>query len=103
MNIAKIQNDADYDSVVESISSSTNSSDAEKILAQKAEATQTIVDAVRQRGDAALAEFTTKFDNTDLSPDQFEVTQNEINAAFNEVDPDLIASLKKAHANINGS
>lgn len=100
MNIAKIQNDADYDSVVESISSSTNSSDAEKILAQKAEATQTIVDAVRQRGDAALAEFTTKFDNTDLSPDQFEVTQNEINAAFNEVDPDLIASLKKAHANI---
>ncbi|MFP6598069.1 MAG: histidinol dehydrogenase [Candidatus Hydrogenedentota bacterium] len=100
MKVTQIQNDADYDSVVESICSPKESSDAEKALADKAEATKAIVDAVRQRGDEALVEFTAEFDGTDLTPEQFEVTPEEIDAGFNEVDRALIDSLRKAHANI---
>lgn len=100
MKVTQIQNDADYALVEESICSPQESSRAEKALADKAEATKAIVDAVRQRGDEALAEFTAKFDGTDLTPEQFEVTPEEIDAAFNEVDRALIESLRKARANI---
>ena len=100
MKVTQIQNDADYALVEESICSPQGSSRAEKNFADKAEATKIIVDAVRKRGDAALKEFTDKFDNADLTPEQFEVTPDEIDAAFNEVDPALIESLRKARANI---
>jgi histidinol dehydrogenase len=100
MNVTKIQNNEDYTAVVDSICSPSASSENERALAEKTEATKSIVDAVRQRGDEALAEFTSKFDRADLAPDQFEITPQEIDAAFNEVAPELIESLKKAHANI---
>lgn len=100
MNVTTITSDAEYQAVVESICSPDDTSVAEQIHAEKAEATKAIVQAVRERGDAALAEFSERFDDAALSPDQFEVTQDEIDTAFNEVDPKLIASLRKAHANI---
>lgn len=100
MKIVTIQSDADYQAVVDSICSPEDTSIAEQIHAEKAETTKDIVYAVRERGDAALAEFSEKFDRAALTPDQFEISQAEIDAAFDEVDPGLIASLKKAHANI---
>ena len=36
--------------------------------------TRAIVDAVRERGDAALTEFTERFDGAKLRPEQFAVT-----------------------------
>lgn len=59
-----------------------------------------IVEDVRERGDAALAEFSANFDGVTLTPEQFEISQAEIDAAYDEVDPVLIASLEKAHKNI---
>lgn len=100
MDIVKIQSDGDYQVVVDSICSPEDTSISEQIHAEKAEATKAIVQAVRERGDKALAEFCERFDGATLTPDQFEVTQDEIDAAFNEVDSGLIASLEKAHANI---
>ncbi len=100
MNVTTIQSDSDYRSAVDSICSPVDNSDAERVLQEKTEATKSIVDAVRTRGDAALAEFSEKFDGVALCPDQFEVTQAEIDVAFDQVDSALIASIKKAHANI---
>ena len=100
MDIITIHSDAEYQSVVDSICAPADTSIAERIHHEKAEATKAIVEAVRQRGDEALAEFCEKFDRVSLTPEQFEVSPEEIDAAFNEVDPTLIASLKKAHANI---
>lgn len=73
---------------------------ADNDFAEKTAATKTIVEAICDRGDDALAEFSEKFDGVALTPDQFEVTPDEIDAAFDDVDPNLIASLRKAHANI---
>jgi len=57
-----------------------------------------ILNAVRQKGDAALIEYTKKFDKVEI--DVLEIQRGEIEAARNELDPALLVSLKKARDNI---
>lgn len=59
---------------------------------------QTIIEAVRREGDAALFRYTRQFDGADLQ--SLEVTENEFKAAEREADPDLIEALREARANI---
>ena len=96
-----IQSDTDYDALTEEICHPTDTSIAERILAEKAEATKAIVAAVKSRGDEALSEFTAKFDGAELIPAQFEVSREEIDAAMEEVDDALIESIRRAHENIH--
>ena len=57
-----------------------------------------IIDNVRQNGDAAVKEYTLKFDKT--APECFEVSRDEIFASTAQCDPEFIATLKKASDNI---
>ena len=61
---------------------------------------QAIVDDVRARGDEALFEYTKKFDGAELSADNIRVTQAEIQEALSQVDPNLLAVMKKSMKNI---
>ena len=61
---------------------------------------QAIVDDVRARGDEALFEYTKKFDGAALSADNIRVTQAEIQEALSQVDPNLLAVMKKSMKNI---
>lgn len=61
---------------------------------------QAIVDDVRARGDKALFEYTKKFDGAELSADNIRVTQAEIQEALSQVDPNLLAVMKKSMKNI---
>lgn len=61
---------------------------------------QAIVDDVRARGDEALFEYTKKFDEAELSADNIRVTQAEIQEALSQVDPNLLAVMKKSMKNI---
>lgn len=70
-------------------------------MADKLAATRAVVDAVRDRGDVAVAEFTEKFDRVKFAPDRFEVTASEIDAAIGRVDRGLLQALERAHANIS--
>lgn len=79
----------------------THNPDLERQLAEKTRSTEEIVEAVRLRGDEAVAEFTARFDKVELTPDQFEVTPDEIAAATAKVDHDLLAALERAHGNIH--
>ena len=63
---------------------------------------QAIVDDVRARGDEALFEYTKKFDGAELSADNIRVTQAEIQEALSQVDPNLLAVMKKSMKNIRG-
>ncbi len=56
------------------------------------------IDEVRKRGDAALFDFTQKFDGVKLT--SLEVTQDQINRAYRDVDKKLIAALELAAARI---
>lgn len=57
-----------------------------------------IIEKVRKEGDAALFELTKKFDGTDLK--LLEVTREEIEDAYDTVDPVLVEELENAAYNI---
>ncbi len=57
-----------------------------------------IIQNVRTRGDAALYEYCKKFDGADLTC--LQVTQQELDNALAAVEPEFIAVLQKAAANI---
>jgi len=59
-----------------------------------------IIEAVRSEGDAALARFAREFDRADLSPDRIAVTEAEFDAAFREVDREVIEAIEFAIGNI---
>ena len=57
-----------------------------------------IVEQVRTRGDAALREYTAKFDGVEL--ETFRVPQSAIDEALTRVDPTVAAAIKQAAAQI---
>ncbi len=59
-----------------------------------------ILDNVKTNGDAALFEYTRKFDKADLNPDTIRVTDEEIEEAYRQVDPALLDVIRKAIVNI---
>ena len=64
------------------------------------ERTRAIVDAVYLRGDAALTEFTEKFDGATLTTEQLPVTQAEFMAASLKADDELRKAVELAEKNI---
>jgi len=65
-----------------------------------AERTRAIVDAVQERGDGALIEFTQRFDNATLTPEQLLVTTAELMNAALVADEGLRTAVTEAHRNI---
>ena len=59
-----------------------------------------IIADVRARGDAAVAELTTRFDRVDLTTSGIEIGRAEIAAARDRVAPDILAALQLAAARI---
>lgn len=57
---------------------------------------RTIIDDVRARGDAALVEYSKRFDRVNLEETGLRVTDAEIEAAFGQVDPAVVDALKLA-------
>ncbi|MBW5448990.1 histidinol dehydrogenase [Cohnella sp. CFH 77786] len=59
-----------------------------------------IVEAVRREGDAALLRYTEKFDKVALTPGRLRVAEDEIQAAYGQVEPEFLTALRQAAANI---
>ncbi|MBB6637553.1 histidinol dehydrogenase [Cohnella thailandensis] len=59
-----------------------------------------IVEAVKLEGDAALLRYTEKLDKVKLQPEGLRVTQEEIDSAYDKVEPEFLAALRQAAANI---
>ncbi len=59
-----------------------------------------IIEQVRDGGDAAIVTLAEKFDNADMTGKQLLATKAEIDAAFDLVDPDLVDALDYAADNI---
>ncbi|WP_419760246.1 histidinol dehydrogenase [Acidisoma sp.] len=77
------------------------------LLAQARETTEivgeqvaAIIADVRARGDAALCDYTRRFDRVDVAPDRLRVTAAEIAAAKATVQPELLAALDLAATRI---
>ncbi|MEX2194716.1 MAG: histidinol dehydrogenase [Thermoleophilaceae bacterium] len=59
-----------------------------------------ILDAVRERGDAAVRELTERFDPAGLAPERLRVPAPEIAAAVGVVEPALLDAMRVAIANV---
>jgi len=57
---------------------------------------QRIVDAVRRRGDAAVIEFTQRYDRVQLSPEQLRVSDDELDGAARTLAPQALQALRLA-------
>ncbi len=87
----------------------SNTKELEKILARFSalqkhnikERVARILADVRANGDDALLKYTRRFDRVKLSLKQMRVSEAEKSAAFQDINPDFIATLKKIIANVN--
>ena len=61
---------------------------------------QKILNAVKEKGDEAVFEYTEKFDGVRLDAEHLLVTEEEIAEAYEQVDDELIAIIRKALVNI---
>ncbi len=59
-----------------------------------------IIEAVRIRGDEAVLDFTERFDHAELGPEQLRVDANELEASVGVLEPDVLAGLRTAIANV---
>jgi histidinol dehydrogenase len=59
-----------------------------------------IIAEVRARGDAAVIDYTSRFDKLDLTPETLRVGEAEIDAAVAACSPELLAALETARARI---
>ncbi|MBB3770924.1 histidinol dehydrogenase [Angulomicrobium tetraedrale] len=59
-----------------------------------------IIEAVRLEGDEALARFGRDFDKADITAGRLKATEEEFDAAFKAVDPEVIDSIRFGIANI---
>ena len=77
------------------------------LLAAKRESAADVDDAVaaiiadvRARGDAALAEYSLRFDRVDLTRQPLRISAEEIDAAVAACAPDALAALRFAHERV---
>jgi histidinol dehydrogenase len=86
--------DADWKNVVALMNRRAEASDAVR------EVVSGVIQAVRERGDAALLEYTAKFDGATLAPEGLRIHDEEILAAWNSATPELRAALEASHRNV---
>jgi histidinol dehydrogenase len=98
VTLFEISDDASATALSERLTRAGSAAQADE--EQKLRAVGEIIDAVRTRGDDAVAEYTKRFDGVDLTPEQFELSAEEIDREVAKVDPALVAILSRAHANI---
>jgi histidinol dehydrogenase len=60
-----------------------------------------IIEDVRLEGDEAIIRYTKKFDKVKLKPNQLRLSSIEISAAYQNIDPDFVNSLKVIFERIN--
>ena len=61
---------------------------------------QEILDRVKEQKDEAVFHYTKQFDRADIGPENVRVTDQEIEEAYRQVDPELLQVMKKALENI---
>lgn len=66
----------------------------EKAVQDVENSVKTIVNRVKENGDAALVEFALKFDKAELTPRNLKVYREEIKAAYNKTNREQVSALK---------
>lgn len=86
--------DADWQQTVTALNRRAEASDAVR------EVVTGVIKAVRERGDAAVLEFTERFDGAKLGASQLAVGAGELEAAWDAAGGELKAALETSHRNV---
>ncbi len=71
-----------------------------KFIGEEDKQLEDILIQVMMHRDKAVSEFTEKFDGVKLTPEQFRITDEELNIAHKAIDKKLLRSIRKAIKNI---
>lgn len=69
-------------------------------IGEKEQQLEAILSEVMKREDEAVAEFTEKFDGIKLTPEQFRISEAELNDAHRAIDKKLLKSIRQAIKNV---
>ncbi len=69
-------------------------------LSSESETVFKIIDDVSRTGDTKVADYTEQFDSVRLSPAQFKITEKELKQAHDQIDSDLLISIRRAIENV---
>jgi histidinol dehydrogenase len=69
-------------------------------IRSKEETVKGIIDKVKLQGDLALLEYTAMFDKQTLTPQQLRVSGSELDAAYQQIPPELLEAIKLASRKI---
>jgi histidinol dehydrogenase len=92
--------DTDFESKVHRLLSEHSMRSFLQSRRELAQSVRMIVEQVGLIGDDAVADFTEKFDKVKLSAQQFRISKEDLQKAHKNLDKKLLASLRKAIANI---
>jgi histidinol dehydrogenase len=90
----RVQRLAELDAAAQQRLMQRSATDIQRVLPQ----VQAIMEEVRQRGDAAVREFSARFDR--VVCEDFRVSAAELETAFQQVEPALLESLERARTNL---
>ncbi len=94
MNVLRYK-DGDFDRTIDQLTSTSSLFDP-----AVEESARAIIDAVRDRGDEALIQFTKQFDGAELTPEQLSVTKSELMMSSLKADKSLRDAIKLADKNV---
>lgn len=100
MKYFEISSEANLTEVKQYILNTADRSTDTSSKKERRESIEAIIADVRNRGDAALVEYTERFDGIKLDTSQIELTQDEIEEAVATVPKRIIAILERAHEHI---
>ncbi|MBN2019877.1 MAG: histidinol dehydrogenase [Sedimentisphaerales bacterium] len=69
-------------------------------IGEKEQQLEAILEAVMERDDEAVAEYTEKFDGVKLTPERFRITDEELSNAHKAIDRKLLESIRQAIKNV---
>jgi histidinol dehydrogenase len=67
---------------------------------EQQETAREVIERVRAQGDAAVIEYTKEFDRVELSSAELRITQEEMLAAYDRVEPAFLTAIREAADNI---
>ena len=95
MRIVKLTNETKNKLMTDLLKRTTDDYGEQELIVKE------IIKNVHDNGDAALFEYTKKFDKADINASNIKVTDAEIEEAYGQVDGDLIEVIRKAIKNIS--
>jgi histidinol dehydrogenase len=100
MKFIEIKTDEDFAQACSFIETCAARTSLDSMDLERQTGIREIVTAVKERGDAAVAEYTRQFDDVMLTPEQFELSKKEIEEIVNRAPARVIAMLERAQENI---